>query len=134
MSLRSDSPLDFSQSRLVGQRIKALNQAFPHLKGYDHTYVLDSTAHNKAQLTLSETQSGRCVRMFGNFPCLQLYSGEGLFGQEGYRSQAYPQFSGLALELQDYPNAINVSSFPGGMITPEQGFSRHQEWHFSTLA
>jgi aldose 1-epimerase len=86
--------------------------------------------------------------MFTNAPGMQLYTGNSLDGKQPVpgvvdaaapsaskqRKQAltagYQQYSGLCLEAQAFPNAINTPSFPSMVVRPGQTFNNRVTYEF----
>jgi len=57
-------------------------------------------------------------------PGLQVYSGNFLKGQKGKDGKTYAQRSGLCLETQHFPDAVNQPAFPSIILRPGQTY-RH---------
>jgi aldose 1-epimerase len=89
-----------------------------------------------------EPSSGLRLRMYTNAPGMQLYTGNSLDGKQPvpgvFDSAApppaagagYQQYSGLCLEAQAFPNAINTASFPSMVLRPGQTFSNRVTYDF----
>jgi len=57
--------------------------------------------------SLFHRASGRLLRVFTDQPSVQLYTGNHLDGIPGKLCACYRQHSGVALEMQNFPDAIN---------------------------
>ena len=57
--------------------------------------------------SLFHRASGRLMRVFSDQPSLQLYTGNHLDGIPGKLGATYTQHSSVALETQNYPDAMN---------------------------
>lgn len=100
------APFDFRAGRRIAQ-------ADPPGQGIDANFVLSGgpvvLRGNGMRLELDTDQ-----------PCLQLYSGHKLApGAAPLPGQRHAPFSGLCLEPQGYPNAVNTPAFPCPLTTPD---------------
>jgi aldose 1-epimerase len=65
-----------------------------------------------------------------DYPALQVYSGQGL--DDRNLSPGTPlAFAGLALETEEWPDAINRPDFPSVVLPPGQPYRRQTRWSFS---
>jgi aldose 1-epimerase len=61
---------------------------------------------------LKHPASGRVMTLSANQPGLQFYSGNCLDGSlKGKGGAEYPQYSGLCLESQKFPNSVNIPAW-----------------------
>ena len=108
----SGSPLDFTKSFVIGERIEAKHDQIKYGKGYDHTWVIRSGGNmiddmNHAA-TLRDPGSGRKMDIYTDQPGVQFYSGNYLDGTyAGQSGKIYPLRSGLCLETQVFPDSPN---------------------------
>jgi len=117
------SPLDFRQPRTLAA---GLRQGHPQLHiagGYDHCLVLEPAADVAAELY--SPHSGVRMRILSDAPALQLYGGHGL-----PRHYADPG-SGICLEPQDFPDAVNRPAFPDIVLRPGATYSRSISYCFT---
>lgn len=117
-----DTPLDFTKPAKIGARISQLK---PRPGGYDHNFVLD---HGGGSLALAarvfDPRSGRRLEVSTTEPGLQLYTGNFLDGKfVGPDGRSYGQHSGLCLETQHFPDAVNQPSFPSTILEPGKLYS-----------
>ena len=102
------TPLDFTQPHTFGERIGHDNPSLKYGGGYDLNYFIDG--YKPGVLTamgeVYEPESGRTLAVSGTQPCLQLYTGNMMTGQQrGKNGVIYPVRSGFCLETQHVPNA-----------------------------
>lgn len=105
---------DFLAERLIKNE-EAFSQS---KKGYDTNYILlgkRDSEHLACQL--SDEKSGRTLRIYTTEPGLQVYTG-GYLSNDG----VYNDYSGVALEPQNFPNSPNISHFPSSIYTPEKSY------------
>ncbi len=122
--------LDFTESRLIGDRIAELE-----IGGYDHNYVLDKADGELAfAAKLQDASSGRAVEVFTTKPGLQFYTGNSLTGEfQGKGGKFYSQYSGLCLETQFFPDAPNHHSFPSARLEPGETYEHKTVYKFSVI-
>lgn len=128
------TPMDFSQSTVVGKRIEAKFDQLGFGKGYDHNWVLDKKA---GELGLAaeyyDPQSGRLIEVFTTQPGMQLYTGNWLDGSDkGKHGKVYGMRSALCLETQNFPDSPNKPTFPSTLLTPGRVYKQSCIYKFST--
>jgi len=115
------TPFDFRTPHVVDARVRDVRD--PQIRqgrGYDHNFVLRG-AKGAVRLAarLSDPVSGRVLELSTNQPGLQVYSGNGLNGaQIGKAGRAYRQGDGVALEAENFPDAVNHPDFPSARLDP----------------
>ncbi|CAN1322346.1 Galactose mutarotase [Linum perenne] len=111
------TPFDFLTTKPVGERIGQLKL------GYDLNYVLDGNKRGLRKAAMvHDRKSGRVMEVFTNQPGMQLYSS----GQLG------DTHSGLCLETQAFPDAVNHPNFPSTIVTPSKPYDHQMLLRFST--
>ena len=121
------TPMDFTEPRAIGSRIKELQTEEP---GYDSNYVINGGG---GALTLAarvrEPQSGRIMEVHTTQPGVQLYTANYLDGSlTGKRGIAYQRHSAFCLETQHFPDSVNHPNFPSVILRPGQIY-RHTTLH-----
>ncbi len=102
---------------------RTMRQADPAAKGLDMNLVLTGGPDQPAA-SLS-APNGLRLKLTTDQPCLQLYSGAHLrHAAQPLPGQLHDAFSGLCLEPQGFPNAINTPGFPSVLITPDHPYSQ----------
>jgi galactose mutarotase-like enzyme len=102
--------------------------------GFDHNYVVFQDEENELNWigTLEDEKSGRRMRVFADAPGVQLYTGNWLDGSES--SAFFPQWQGMCLETQAYPDSIfdvdsDLSEFANGkcfVLRPNKSVYTHR--------
>ncbi|BBE19958.1 aldose 1-epimerase [Aquipluma nitroreducens] len=91
--------------------------------GYDLNFVLDNPDGKLVYAgRLSEATSGREVEVYTTQPGIQLYTGYWIPELTIDGQKRFGSYSGLALETQHYPDAINKPLFPPVTLAPGQNF------------
>ncbi len=107
------TPMDFTDSKVIGREI---NEDFQQLKftgGYDHNWVIDGwNGEVKEFAVVKSPKSGRVMRAYTNLPGVQFYAGNNIAPQTGKGGVCYGKRHGLCLETQYYPDSVHQSAFP----------------------
>ena len=97
------TPMDFRTPKPIGQDIDADYEALKLQGGYDHNYEVFC---NPCAI-LSDPVSGRTMSVVTDCPGIQFYSGNFMTGEIGKKGAVYAHRSGVCLETQFYPDAVN---------------------------
>jgi aldose 1-epimerase len=115
------TPLDFRKPHTIGSRIGELEST--SARGYDHNYVLSGARTEPAfAARVRDPASGRTVEVWTTRPCMQVYSGNMMTPTTGKLGAKYPVRSGLCLEPQGYPDAVNNPGFESIVLKPSEVF------------
>ena len=131
------TPQDFTSWRKFGDEILSEFNYMKSFKGYDHFFVLDGWKPN----ILSEVGELRCeatgrkVEVLSSQAGAMVYTGNWLEGgcpvtKSGSR---YKDYAGVAIECQNYPNAVNEPSFPSVVLHPEETYCQKIVFKLSTF-
>ena len=109
------TPFDFTAPKPIGRDLRA---AGGDPIGYDHNFVVDGDPHALRPVArLVDPKTGRVLTVESDQPGVQFYSGNYLDGSvRGKGGKLYAQRSGLCLETQAFPNAINVPAWRDQVI------------------
>ncbi|MFV0365177.1 MAG: aldose epimerase family protein [Mangrovibacterium sp.] len=122
------TPFDFTSKKALGKDIA------PLADGYDLNMVLNN---DKGDLVyagcLSEQKSGRTVKVYTTQPGMQLYTGFWIPELEIDGVKKFGKFSGVALETQHYPDAVNHDNFPSVELNPGEKFEETTIYEFGLL-
>ncbi|XP_039162457.1 galactose mutarotase-like [Eucalyptus grandis] len=120
---------DFMTEKKIGTSIHEV----PGL-GYDHNYVLDCGEEKsglKHAAKLKDPSSSRVLDLWTNAPGMQFYTGNYVNGVVGKGDAAYGKHSGVCLETQGFPNAINQPNFPSVVVRPGEKYKHSMLFEFS---
>lgn len=122
------TPFDFTAGKPIGQDLRA---AGGNPIGYDHNFVVDGASDQLRPVArLSDPKSGRVMTLEADQPGVQFYSGNFLDGKvAGKNGTAYAQYTGLCLETQKFPNAINVPAWRGQVVLEAGQTYKHTMIH-----
>ena len=121
------TPMDFVNGKPIGQDIKADFEPLKIGKGYDHCWVIDGHEAGQIQFCceLYAPESGRVMEMYTTQPGVQVYTGNWLSGcPAGKNGHVYEDYTGVAIECQNYPDAPNKPEFPSPVLRPGEVYEQ----------
>lgn len=121
------TPLDFRTPTAIGERINEDFEALTFGGGYDHNWVLNKPEAGAVTLAAEvyEPRTGIVMKVLTDQPGFQFYSGNGMKGTvKGKRGNVDNYRSGLALETQNFPDAINHENFPSPILRPGETYNQ----------
>jgi aldose 1-epimerase len=124
------SPMDFLCAREIGTNMAGVMAS----GGYNHNFVLNDYIAGRVRLvaTLSDTMSGRVLKVYSDRPGLQLYTANDWLGDIiGPQGVAYNKHGAVALETQSFPDSPNHPCFPGTILKPGQRMISETIYEFS---
>jgi aldose 1-epimerase len=130
------TPMDFVNAKSIGRDIKADFPALRYGKGYDNCWVIDGYEKGQMQsaAVLSSEQSGRVLEVFTTQPGVQVYTGNWLSGcPEGKNGHIYEDYSGVAIECQNFPDAPNKPEYPSAVLRPGEFYTQAIVFAFGVL-
>lgn len=128
------TPFDFNSPRELGLHIDDDYDELNFAGGYDHNFVLRKSedllskkysvisfenefVHQNVYKAAVLSKASRSVSVYTDLPGIQIYAGnyirDGINGKYG---KTYTRRSGIAMESQYFPNAINIPEFPQPVI------------------
>jgi aldose 1-epimerase len=131
------TPFDFTQPRVIGERIRMADEQLMIARGYDHNWVLRGLAGDAPRQAARafEPRSGRVLDVLTDAPGLQFYTGNSLNGAlVGPSGHAYRQSDGFCFETQQFPDAPNQPGFPSAVLRPGERYRSTTILRFSTDA
>src|SRR6185295_6266329 len=122
------TPFDFTIEKAIG---RDLEDAGGDPIGYDHNFIVDGDPGSLREVArLYHPTTGRVLTLFADQPGVQFYSGNFLDGKQvGKRGRRYPQHTGLCLETQKFPNAVNVPAWRGQVVLNPGQTYKHSMVH-----
>uniref|UniRef100_A0A3Q3LT02 Aldose 1-epimerase n=1 Tax=Mastacembelus armatus TaxID=205130 RepID=A0A3Q3LT02_9TELE len=123
------TPFDLRKPVLIGQRLKEV----PGL-GFDHNFCLslprDAYTERHAA-RVYHPASGRVLEVSTNQPGVQFYTANFLDGSiRGKDGARYRKHSSFCLETQNWPDAVNQSSFPDCLLHPGEEYQHVTRFTF----
>lgn len=120
-----NSPYDFRQPVLLSERID--DAVYKPWRGIDNNWVIRKNQPGELAPAgyVYEPTSGRKLEVFTTQPGIQVYTGNWIEKLPGKDSKKYDVQYAVCLEAQGFPNAPNLSHFPGAVLRPE---GKYDEW------
>ncbi|XP_034673300.1 aldose 1-epimerase isoform X2 [Vitis riparia] len=122
------TPFDFTTEKKIGTSIHEVGL------GYDHNYALDCGEEKeglKHAAKVKDPSSSRVLNLWTTAPGMQFYTANYVNGVAGKDGAVYGKHSGLCLETQGYPNAINQPNFPSIVVQPGEKYQHTMLFEFS---
>ncbi|MDQ0317962.1 aldose 1-epimerase [Pararhizobium capsulatum DSM 1112] len=101
--------------------------------GYDHNFCLSPARGPKRSVALVRSvNSGVALELRTTEPGVQFYTGFKMkVPVPGLEGKTYGPFAGFCLETQIWPDAVNHSNFPEGILRPGETLLQETDYVFS---
>ena len=127
------SPFDYRTAKRIGDGIQSDCEQIKQYGGYDHNYALQGQGYRKVG-TVTEPTSGRVMEVATNLPAIQFYSGNGIAKDcPGKDGAVYQPHSGLCLETQFFPNAVQFPWLMSPIFRAGEEYVTTTSYRFSTI-
>ena len=112
------TPFDFRKPKAIGKDQAAAGSPGNGAPvGYDANWVVNGRPDKLRPVArFEEPKSGRVMTVAANQPGVQFYTGLFLDGSTKGKGRVHTQYTGLCIEPQKFPNAINVPAWKKQMI------------------
>lgn len=125
------TPFDFRTMKTVGDEIDVDNVQLGYGQGYDHNFAIDGFDGSIQKVaSVEEPTTGRKMDVYTDQPGLQFYAGNCITPQTGKKGASYGKRSGLCLETQCFPDAINQPQFQDVVYGPERPYKTTTVYRF----
>ena len=103
---------NFKEPANIGERQRnSQDKSLQEKNGFDHCFVFDDTSFEQPKAVLTSLKNRVTMSLYTDQPAMQLYTGFYLAGQ-------FKSYQGLALEAQNYTDAVNIKHFPNSVLSP----------------
>ena len=119
------TPMDFRTPKAIGRDIEEDYECLKLQGGYDHNWEVWS---NPCAI-LQDPTSGRTMCVFTDLPGLQFYAGN-FIDETGKGGTYYGKRSGIALETQFYPDALNNPDWDQPIFKAGEHFHSETVYYF----
>ena len=106
-----DTPMDFRDSRRIGEDIDSDYEAIVLGQGYDHNWALNNDGNFQKVATAKGDMSGIEMEVYTDLPGMQFYAGNFMDDEKGKEGAIYPKRGGFCFETQFFPDAIHHENF-----------------------
>jgi aldose 1-epimerase len=127
-----DTNFDFTDPKVISQDFM-LDKDQDNAKGYDHSFVLDKAcAKGECAASLTSPDSLVTMHVVTTKPAMQLYTGNWLAGTPNRIGGEYQDYSGVALETQFLPDAVNHPEWsqPSAILSPNDSYHNKTCYQF----
>ena len=126
--------LDFRTAKSIGRDICNEEEPLQIAGGYDHNWTINAHAEDEAIVKLASAESGISLEVYTDYPGIQIYTGNFLCDKPGKGGRIYQNRSAVALETQQYPNAVNHKNFPSPLVKAGENFHTETEYRFGLVS
>ncbi len=119
------TPFDFRQAKALGRDIGADYEPLLLQGGYDHNFVIDGNPC----AVLRDPASGRTMTVTTDCPGVQVYTANFLEA-DGHKGTPYARRTGVCLETQFAPNAVNHPEWPQPFTPAGQTYHSMTKFQF----
>ena len=119
--------MDFRTPKAIGRDIGLDEEPMRLQGGYDHNFEV----YANPCAILSDPESGRTMAVHTDCPGIQFYSGNYLRGDTGKDGVVYSRRTGVCLETQFYPNALNYPQWPQPVVAAGEQYHSETSFVFS---
>jgi aldose 1-epimerase len=115
------TPFDFRQGRRIGEALKDAHPQLALAGGIDHNFVLEGRG---VALRLYAPETGITLEVETDQPGIQLYGGQKM-------KAPWVSHQALAIEPQDFPDAVNQPGFPSTLVRPGETYRRRVRYRLT---
>lgn len=126
-----NTPMDFRQTKRIGDSIQEDYQALVNARGYDHCFVLKNDKKMAKAAILHSEESGITMEVCTDMPGVHIYTGNFLENEKGKKGVIYKKNHGTCFETGYFPNAINEASFDIAIVEKGEKFSSTTAFKFN---
>ena len=123
------TPFDFRRPHAIGRDIGAEDPLLTNARGYDHNFIVEGDGLRPGAI-LRGDRSGIRLEVLTDAPAIQLYTANFLAGEAGKGGAVYAARTGVCLETQFCPNAVNVRAFASPIVRPGMEYRSETVWRF----
>jgi aldose 1-epimerase len=123
-----DTPMDFSQRKLIGRDIEKDYEQLKIGNGYDHPWLLEGKTN---QIEMYDNISGRKMNITTTYPSVVIYSFNYPSKENLKYGRAAQKHDGICFETQYEPDGINSENFNRSILQPGSKYYQKTEFKFS---
>lgn len=126
-----DTPLDFTEMKVIARDIETDYDQVQFVEGYDHNFVIDNYGTGIREFAkLYEESTGITMYTATDLPGVQLYTGNWVTDTPGKGGCTYKRRCGLCLETQHYPDSVHHDNFPSTIFGPDRPYESTTVYRF----
>lgn len=125
--------MNFEKPTKLSCRIKSEYEQIHLVGGIDHNWVIDKAEKEMGlacKVTIPETN--RSIEVYTTQPGIQVYTGMHFEGTDvGKSGLPFAQYAGIAIEAQNFPDAVNHDNFPSPVLKAGEKYNEKIIYKFS---
>lgn len=124
--------MNFIQPVKLGDVISSEGNDKKSIAGLDNNWVLNKSNENLPLVcSVEEPKSGRAVELYTTQPGVQVYTAMHFDGSDmGKGGIPITSYCGVAMEAQNFPDAINKTNFPNSVLKPDKKYQEKIVYKF----
>lgn len=125
-----DTPFDFNDGALIGDRVEMDYDQLKAGAGFDHPFIFST---DKDQAILEHQESGRRLTVSTTLPGAQIYTANYLDGRLGKYGHHYHGRDAVCIETQNLPDAIHLEEEPTTILKKGQTYDESTSYKFEVI-
>ena len=124
------TPFDLREPRALADGLAQGHAQLSLAGGYDHNFILKSQMDGVLRPAATVEAGGLRMTCLTTQPGLQLYTGNFLHSEADKDGRTHTARSGLCLETQNWPDAVNHSDAPNSILRPGEIYHQRTIYRF----
>ncbi len=124
--------MDFREFRDLYEVLNRNESMLESARGLDHNFILHKDSVSDLKLAATLKNENLVLECYTTKPGIQIYTSNYLEGEKG-KAVVYKNQSGICLETQNWPNAINYSHFPDSILRESQEYNHMTRYRFKLV-
>ena len=126
----TDTPFDLRELTEIAPGLEKSCPLMEMAGGYDHNWVLSNEPQRALAMAAVLEYDGLSMACLTTKPGIQFYGGNMMVGEIGKGGAVYAKRTGLCLETQYWPNAVNIPQFPAPILREGQVYNHKTVYRF----
>ena len=125
-----NTPMDFKESKLIGQDIECNYEQLTMTNGYDHTWILNGKEN---QIEMVDPLSGRKMIISSTYPSVVVYSYNFPNNEKLKYNKIGSKYDGICFETQYEPDGMNHENLNSAILDVGRKYYEKTEYKFSII-
>lgn len=126
----TDTPFDFNEGALIGDRVEMDYDQLTAGAGFDHPFIFSA---KEKQAVLEHEATGRRLTVSTTLPGAQVYTANYLDGRLGKYGQHYYKRDAVCIETQNLPDAIHLEDNPTTILRKGEVYDETTSYQFEVI-
>lgn len=140
ISVKENKAFDFTEPKALEQDIDMDDRQLRTAGGYDHNFVISESYDSdygiyglKKAVRIFGGETSIAMEVYTTQPGMQMYTGNFITERKGKHGKKYGKNAGVALETQNFPDAVNHVNFPSPVLRKGGIYSQTTIYKFSVV-